>query len=295
MGDRHADAKIKIPLIKLNNGRDMPLLGLGTYEMSKDDAYKAVIESLKIGYRLIDTASVYRNEESIGRALRDSRMNRSEIFLSSKLGPGEQGFERATNAFHESIAKLGTEYLDLYLIHWPGTSAKVLKEDKMEEKELRIQSWLALEKLYKEGKCKSIGVSNFTVDHLKQLLEDERTTIVPAINQVELHPKLVQIPLREYCKEKGVQIEAYSSLVRGMMLEEQQVVKIASKYKKSTAQILLKWAIQRNIVVIPKSVHPQRIRENAELFDFELDGIDVKELDGMNSDYHCCWDPTPIT
>ncbi|PRP80299.1 hypothetical protein PROFUN_11777 [Planoprotostelium fungivorum] len=275
--------------ITLNNGISMPMLGLGTYQMRGSEAYQPTITALKLGYRSIDTASIYRNEEEVGRAIRDSGVPRLYPHTTSYI------FSFSFTVTH----------LDLYLIHWPGVSG-MLKESP-EQVEIRTQSWLALEKLYKEGipsssssrvtsagRCRSIGVSNFGVEHLKALIADPRTSVVPAVNQVELHPLLTQEELRSYSREVGIVTEAYASLVRGEVWDNSIIKEISSSTGKTSAQVLLRWAVQRGLVVIPKSSTEERIRENGDIFDFELKEEEMNQLDSLNKDYHCCWDPTGV-
>ncbi|MGV3667033.1 MAG: aldo/keto reductase, partial [Leptospira bouyouniensis] len=204
---------------------------------------------------------------------------RSEIFLVTKLWNADQGFEEAQKAIDVSLKKLGTDYVDMYLIHFP-VSGK------------RKESWKALEKIKKEGKAKSIGVSNFMVTHLKELLNE--TDIIPAMNQVEYHPFLQDTKLKEYCEKNGILLEAYSPLAHGQKLEDERVTKLAKKYNKSNAQILIRWSLQSGNVVIPKSKNPIRIKENADVFDFTLSQDDLKEISNWNENFRTCWDPTTV-
>jgi len=273
--------------ISLNNGVKMPMLGLGTYQSSSQDVKPSILHALKEGYTHIDTASVYRNEEAVGEVIQGTR---DQLFITTKLGPSEQGYDGALKACHDSLTRLGTDYLDLYLIHWPGTSRYAQNSPK--HGELRRESWLALEKLYKDGKCKAIGVSNYTSQHLEEM--KSYATIIPAVNQVELHPWLTQVELRQTCDNMGIVVESYATLGQGQLLREPTVVKIASRYNKTPAQVLLRWGLQHNLVIIPKSVTPQRISENALLYDFELTSSDMNELDNMNRSKRICWDPTTV-
>jgi len=260
--------------------------------MRGEEAYQPTLEAINIGYTLIDTASIYRNEEAVGRAIRDSGKARADLFITSKLSPKEQGYDGAMKAFEGSLKRLGVEYIDLYLIHWPGVSG-YLKESS-EQIEIRTQSWLALEKLYKDGLCRSIGVSNFCVEHIDRLINDDRTTIVPAVNQVELHPMLRQMKLNDYCNDNNIIIQAYASLIRGEMWDNSIIKEVSINTNKTMAQVLLRWAIQHNFVVIPKSNNINRLNENNDVFSFSISIEDMIKLDNMDIGYHCCWDPNGI-
>ncbi|NHK31940.1 MAG: aldo/keto reductase [Asgard group archaeon] len=263
--------------VKLNNGIEIPILGLGTYLATGDRGYQAIRHALKIGYRHIDTAAMYENEKEIGLALKDDDVPREEIFVTTKLWNSDHGYERALEAFEESYEKLGLDYIDLYLIHWPV-------------QELRMESWRALEQLHKDGKCRSIGVSNYTIRHLEELLKEAK--VVPVVNQVEFHPYLYQKELLEYCMSNNIWIQSYSPLTKGRMLEDPPLVEIARKYKKSTAQILIRWSLQKNTITLPKSANVYNIMENAEVFDFKITEEDMKKLDSFNCNMRVTWDPT---
>ncbi|HZY94716.1 MAG TPA: aldo/keto reductase [Candidatus Bathyarchaeia archaeon] len=264
--------------VKLNNGVEMPVLGLGVYQSPPGRiTQRAVSAALDIGYRHIDTARIYDNESDVGKALKQTRVSRKEIFVTTKLWNSDQGHESTLHACNESLRRLGVSSLDLYLIHWPVPK-------------LRTESWKAMTELLKQGKCRSIGVSNFTIDHLEDLLK--RADIVPAVNQVEFHPFLYQKKLLEYCRNKGIQLEAYAPLTRGERLDHPVVLEVARKYAKTSAQVLIRWTLQHGIVVIPKSVKPERIRENSKVFDFNLSEADMRKLDSLNEDLRTCWDPT---
>lgn len=251
----------------LRNGVKMPWLGFGTYKIEDGTSVvDSVKEAVKAGYRHIDTASFYGNETGIGTAVKESGKGREELFLASKVWNTDQGYESTLKAFEASIKKLGTDYLDLYLIHWPTP--------------LMHESWRALERLYKEGRVRAIGVSNFTEGHLKALMQEAE--VMPMVNQVEFHPLLVQDELREFCKANGIQLEAWSPLMRGRLSGIPLLEELARKYKKTVSQVVLRWDIQMGIAAIPKSSNPSRIKENADIFDFELSSEDVmkiKELD----------------
>jgi diketogulonate reductase-like aldo/keto reductase len=282
------------PSIKLNSNNKIPLLGLGTYLIDSKQINKTIKLAIKYGYRHIDTASGYKNEEEIGNTLqelfKEGVIKREDIFLTSKLSPLEHGYEEAFQAYENSCKRLKVNYLDLYLIHWPGVGK--LDKNSLENRNIRKQTWKAFEELYKHGKVKSIGVSNYTISHLKQLLE--YCTIIPAVNQVELHPQLTQLELRNFCIDHDIQVEAYSSLGRGKLLNHPTVLLIANEHKKTPSQILLRWAIQQNIPVIPKTIKESRIIENSQIFNFSLSDSQLNTLNQMNINYRYCWDPTEI-
>jgi diketogulonate reductase-like aldo/keto reductase len=286
--------------IGLNDGQKIPQLGLGVWRISSGRKCEAaVLTAFEAGYRHIDTASLYGNEESVGTAIRASGIPREEIFVTTKLWNSDHASPE--RALETSLRKLKLDYVDLYLIHYPVPQ--------------RLQSWRTLEKLQQQGKARSIGVSNFTIRHLTELLA--QTDTVPAVNQVEFHPYLYQRELLEFCVERGIVIAAYSPLTQGERLNDRKLAAIAKKYPtatpkpsaqrtmlpflsgasrsdgtKSSAQILIRWAIQHNLVVIPKSANPQRIRENAQVFDFAITDEDMQTLDNFNEELRTCWDPT---
>lgn len=256
----------------LHNGVKMPWFGLGVYKMKEEnEAVQAIKTAIEYGYRSVDTAAIYQNETLVGKAIRESGVAREELFITSKVWNSEQGYETTLAAFEETMAKLGLEYLDLYLIHWPVPAQGKYKE-----------TWKALEKLYKDGRVRAIGVSNFQVHHLKDLMAD--CEVVPMVNQVEYHPKLTQLELHAFCKVNKIQVEAWSPLMQGKLLDEPTLVEIGKKYNKSVAQIVLRWDIQNEVVTIPKSVTPHRIKENADIFDFELSQDDMEKISGLNED-----------
>lgn len=261
---------------KLNNGVQMPWLGFGVFQTKEgDEVINAVRDALETGYRSIDTAAVYGNETGVGAAIRQSGVPRGELFVTTKVWNSNQGYDTTLRAFDESRKKLGIDIIDLYLIHWP---VKGKYKD----------TWKAMEKLYRDGSVRAIGVSNFQVHHLNDLLESSE--VVPTVNQIELHPLLSQIELRNYCQQKGIQVEAWSPLIAGKhnlpLLNE-----LAEKYHKSPAQIILRWDLQHGIVTIPKSIHTERIRENANVFDFTLSDEDIQRLDGLNRNERVGPDP----
>ncbi|MBY9082515.1 aldo/keto reductase [Paenibacillus sp. HN-1] len=253
--------------ILLNNGVAMPRFGLGTYKASGDEVERAVEASLEIGYRSIDTASLYGNEAQVGRAIRGSGIRRNELFITTKVWNDDQGYDKALAAFERSRELLGLEMVDLYLIHWPGVTKYK-------------DTWRALERLLEEGSVRAIGVSNFQIHHLEALMQVSGT--VPAVNQVELHPRLRQRPLHDFCLLNNIQIEAWSPLMRGNLEELTELQPIAAKYGKSPAQVILRWQLQSDIITIPKSVTPSRIKENSEIFDFELLPEELEILDSMD-------------
>ncbi|UOQ92668.1 aldo/keto reductase [Halobacillus shinanisalinarum] len=252
----------------LSNGVKMPWVGLGVYKMdSGEEVVNAVRSALDLGYRHLDTASFYDNEEGVGQAIKESGIPREELFITTKVWNDEQGYEETLEAFDRSREKLGVDYLDLYLIHWPIQGRYK-------------DTWKALEKLYKDGKVKAIGVSNFLTHHLDDLLKDAE--IKPMVNQVELHPELYQKEMIDYCKQQDIQVEAWSPIGRGNYLDNPVLQELAEEYNKTPAQIILRWDLQHGIVTIPKSTHKERQQENADLFDFELTDNEVEKINGLN-------------
>ncbi|HSL86609.1 MAG TPA: aldo/keto reductase, partial [Bacteroidales bacterium] len=243
-----------------------------------DEVFRSVLEALEAGYRLIDTAAIYGNEEGVGRAIKASGLKREEIFVTTKLWNTDQGdSEKVTAAFETSLKKLGLDYVDLYLIHWPG-------------KDKYVETYKAMEKLYKDELVRAIGVCNFHNHHLEKLISE--TEVVPALNQIELHPLMNQKEIRDYCRDKGIQVEAWGPLMQGKGdLEAPVFVELSKKYKKSPAQIILRWHHQNDVLVIPKSVTPSRIRENIDIFDFELSPEDMEKIDAHNENRRLSADP----
>lgn len=265
---------------KLKNGIEMPMLGFGTFKVEDGQVtVEAVKSALQQGYRHLDCAAVYGNEDSVGKGIKESGVPREEIFITSKVWNSDQGYESTLEAFEKSISRLGVDYLDLYLIHWP--------------KSLNKETWKALEKLYKEGKVKAIGVSNFKEHHLKELMKDAE--IMPMVNQVEFHPQLAQPELLAFCKENGIQVEAWGPLMQGKIFEVELMKELAEKYNKSISQIVLRWDIQMGVVTIPKSIKPHRIKENSEIFDFEISAEDMEKISSLNTGVRIGPDPDTIT
>ena len=254
-----------VPDLALNNGVAIPQLGFGVFQVPPEDTAKVVQTALETGYRSIDTATAYRNEEGVGEALRAAELPRDELFITTKLWNSDQGYDSTLRAFDASMAMLGLEYLDLYLIHWP-----------LPARENYVATWKAFETLYADSRIRAIGVSNFQVAHLKRLFDE--TQIVPAVNQIELHPNLQQAELRAFHAEHDIVTESWSPLAQGALLEDETITGLASKYGKTAAQVVLRWHIQLGNVVIPKSVTPSRIKENFELFDFELSEDDLASI-----------------
>lgn len=265
----------------LHNGVKMPWFGLGVFKVEEGpEVVNAVKAALKHGYRSVDTAAIYENEEGVGQGIREglkeTGMDREDLFVTSKVWNADLGYESTIAAYETSLKKLDLDYLDLYLIHWPV-------EGKYKE------AWRALETLYKEGRVKAIGVSNFQIHHLEELMKDAE--IKPMINQVECHPRLTQKELLSFCKEQGIQMEAWSPLMQGQLLDDEVLKEIASKHGKSVAQIILRWDLQNGIVTIPKSTKEHRIVENAAVFDFELTAEDMQRIDDMNQNHRVGPDP----
>lgn len=262
--------------VKLNNGIEMPMLGFGTY-LAKDgnETTSAVKEALKVGYRHIDCAKIYNNEQSVGKGIKESGVPREDIFLVSKVWNTDQGYNSTKKAFSTSLEKLGTDYLDLYLIHWP--------------KPLNSETWQAMEELYDEGKIKAIGVSNFLESHLKDLMKNCKIT--PMVNQIEYSPKLTQPELCKFCQDNKIQVEAWSPLMQGKIFEIELLKELAEKYKKSIAQVVLRWNIQMDVVTIPKSVTPERIAQNFNIFDFEISKEDMQKICSLNVGHRTGPDP----
>ncbi|MBS8262874.1 aldo/keto reductase [Mesobacillus boroniphilus] len=266
--------------INLHNGVKMPAFGLGVYKVEAGEQIEeTILTALDIGYRLIDTASFYQNEEGVGQAIRNSEIPREELFITTKVWNSEQGYDNTLKAFDDSMEKLGLDYLDLYLVHWPV-------------KGKYLETWRALEELYRKGRVRAIGVSNFKIHHLKDLLA--HASEKPVINQIELHPLLSQVELREFCQQNDIKVEAWSPLSRGRFFDEPVLGKIAEQYGKTPAQIILRWHLQNQIIPIPKSVTPSRLKENADIFDFQLSQKELEKINGLNKDQRFGGDPDHI-
>ncbi|WP_110928195.1 aldo/keto reductase [Bacillus massiliglaciei] len=265
----------------LHNGVNMPRLGLGVFKVEEGpELVNAVKFAIKHGYRSIDTAAIYGNEEGVGQAIREgikeAAITREDLFVTSKVWNSDLGYESTLAAYETSLQKLGLDYLDLYLIHWPV-------EGKYKD------AWCALETLYKEGKVRAIGVSNFQVHHLEDLMKEAE--IKPMINQVEYHPRLTQKEVQAYCKEQGIQMEAWSPLMQGELLDHPELQEIAKAYQKSVAQVIIRWDLQNGVVTIPKSTKEHRIVENADVFDFELSAEEMQKIEALNQNHRVGPDP----
>ncbi|MDW4525663.1 aldo/keto reductase [Rossellomorea marisflavi] len=258
--------------ITLNNGVQMPKIGYGVFRVEEGkDLEKAVETAIRIGYRSIDTAAIYQNEKSVGKGVQNAidagLVTREELFITSKVWNDGLSYDETIQAYNDTLERLGLEYLDLYLIHWPGQNKY-------------MEPWKALEALYKEGRIKSIGVSNFQVSHLEHLLETAE--VKPVINQIEFHPKLVQEDVRAFCEKHDIQVEAWSPLMNAELLNHETVNEIAESLGKSAAQVILRWDLQHGVVTIPKSMTESRIKENIDIYDFELTEEQVKALDALD-------------
>ncbi|HYT18409.1 MAG TPA: aldo/keto reductase [Thermoplasmata archaeon] len=266
--------------VNLADDTKMPVVGLGVWRAaSGKETQRAVATALDVGYRLIDTAKLYGNERDVGQAVRASKIPRDEIFITTKLWNTDHGYEAALRAFEQSRRELGVDSIDLYLIHWPVPG-------------LRQESWKALLRLKEKGLARSIGVSNYTIRHLEELLSS--SPIPPSVNQVEFHPFLYQADLLAFCQGHGIQLEAYSPLTRGHRLDHPVIKALAGEHRRTPAQILIRWGLGHGLVVIPKSVRPERIRENAQVFDFELSRADMARLDALDERSHLAWDPDDL-
>jgi len=264
----------------LNNGIKIPLLGLGVFKNpTGKSTQNAVLAALKNGYRHIDTAKIYANEQDVGIAIKNSEIPRDEIFVTTKLWNGDQGYDSTLRALDESLQKLQLDYVDLYLMHWPV-------------EKLRLESWRAMEKLLNDGKALSIGISNFMKRHVDEILNGGK--IIPAVNQIELSPYIYQFrkDTIDFCLENNILIEAYSPLTKGRKLNDPRLVEISNTYGKSTAQILIRWVLEHKFIVIPKSSKEERIIENANVFDFSISKEDMAFLDSLNENLVTGWDPT---
>jgi 2,5-diketo-D-gluconate reductase A len=258
-----------MPIITFNDGNSIPQLGFGVWQVGNDEAVSVVGEAIRAGYRAIDTAQGYGNEEGVGKAVAASGLGRDEIFITSKLTNSQHGYDKTLTAFMGTLGKLGVDWIDLFLIHWP-----VPAQDKYAE------TWKAFVQLQKDGRIKSIGVSNFLPEHLERIIGE--TGVTPAVNQIELHPEFQQRDVRDFHKQHNIAIESYSPLGRGKLLGNTVIGEIARKHGKSPAQTILRWHLQEGLIVIPKSVTPQRIADNIAVFDFELDADDLKRIASLD-------------
>jgi 2,5-diketo-D-gluconate reductase A len=268
-----------VPSLLMNNGLPIPQLGFGVFLVPPDETKQAVAEAIKAGYRLIDTAQGYGNEEGVGAAIVESDVPRDELFITTKLTNSEHGYDTTLAAFDGSMKKLGIDVLDLFLIHWP-----------LPMFDQYVETWRAFEKLLADGRVRSIGVSNFEIPHLQRLLAE--TDVTPAVNQIELHPQFPQEELREFHQEHGILTESWGPLGQGKgLLEDPNIVEVARRKDRTPAQVVLRWHVQLGCVVIPKSVHPDRIRENIDIFDFELDDSEMAEISKVRTGERLGGDP----
>jgi len=269
----------KVPSVKLNDGTSIPQLGFGTYLLNQQKNIDIISYAIKLGYYHLDTARFYENENLVGQAIINSKIPREKLYITTKLWQNDHGTKKAEQAVESSLKKLNTKYIDLYLIHSPYGDKN-------------IETYEALIEKQKEGKIKSIGVSNFGIEHLEKL--KEAGLPLPVVNQIELHPWLQQKDIVSYCQKNNIVIEAYSPLTKGQQLKnpDESLCAIAEKYKKSIAQILIKWSLQKGYVCLPKSANKNRIQENFEVWDFEINDNDMKIIETLEQDFHCTWDPT---
>lgn len=257
----------------LNNGVKMPKLGFGLWQVPDEITDEVVLKAFEVGYRSIDTATVYGNEAGVGRAIQAAHLKREDLFITTKVWNTDHGYEQTLQAFDKSLDLLGLDYIDLYLIHWP-----VPKYDRY------IETYQALEKLYKDGRVRAIGVCNFTIEHLERLLKE--CEVVPVVNQVERHPYFQQKELKKFCESHEIYLEAWSPLMTGgAVLQDELIIELAKKYRKTPAQIILRWQLDSDVIVIPKSVTPSRIEENFNIFDFSLTEEDMKKIETIDRNH----------
>jgi diketogulonate reductase-like aldo/keto reductase len=265
------------PTIGLRDGDPIPVVGLGVYQTPPGEVtQRAVFDALACGYRHVDTASAYDNEKDVGVGLKKSELPRQDVFVTTMVWNSDQGYDKTLKACEVSLKRLGLDYVDLYLMHWPVAR-------------LRKDTWRAMTTLKKSGKARAIGVSNFMVKHLEELLDAD---VVPEVNQIELHPFLYPVAVTDLCAKHGIVVEAYSPLTRGARIDDPAIAKVANKLRRTSAQVLVRWGIQHGWVSLPKSTRKARIEENANVFDFEIPGEDMRDLDQLNEDLHTSWDPT---
>lgn len=267
-----------VPDITLNNGVKIPQLGFGTFQIPQEDTRETTLAALEAGYRHIDTAQMYGNEKEVGQAVRDSGLDRADVFVTSKLDNGAHAYDDALAAFDRTMEDLDLEHLDLFLIHWPLPGKGDFTE-----------TWKAMEEIYRSGRAKSIGVSNFQPHHLRRLMES--SVVTPAVNQIEVHPYLTQDTVRAFNTEHDIATEAWSPIAQGKVLDDPTLTRIAERVGKSTAQVTLRWHLQRGDIVFPKSVTQKRIEDNFDLFDFELSEGDIGEISALNRDERTGFDP----
>jgi len=266
--------------VRLNNGTEMPWLGIGTYKLEPRETYRCVLEALEIGYRLVDTATYYRNEEEVGRAIRDSGLDREEVFVTTKVWNTDQGYESTLRAFQASLRRLGTDHVDLYLVHWPVPGRY-------------IETWRALLDIYEKGAARAIGVSNFMEEHLDHL--DGRWETIPAVNQVEMHPHLFPKGLLDRCRRGRIQPQAWSPLKQGKITSVPELMEIGERHRKTPAQVSLRWILQHGVSTIPRTRKREHMIENADIFDFRLDADEMERIDSMNRWERVGPDPREIT
>ncbi|XP_062259572.1 uncharacterized oxidoreductase ZK1290.5-like [Platichthys flesus] len=275
------------PTVKLSNGVQMPILGVGTSQVG-GFSQEAVLFALgDCGARLVDTSKYNGFEVQLAEAIRDSGVPRSYLWLTNKLWPLDYGYETAKTAFHKSCSQMGVEYLDLYMLHWPGSM-----QPGRSNRELRAEAWRALEELYEEELCRSIGVSNFMIHHLDQLKED--CAIVPHLNQVEYHPFQQPNELIEYCRHEGIAFQGYCPLAKGQVLSSPTIIQVAQKYRRTPAQICIRWSVQNGVITIPKSTKKEHVAENYQVLDFQLDEEDMVVINKMHDGRHVSWDPGDV-
>ena len=260
--------------LNLNDGQKIPIVGFGTYKSTDQEGVEAVSTAISRGYSLIDTAAIYENEEAVGKGIKASGVAREDLFVTTKLWRESLGYESTKKEFEKSLKRLDLDYIDLYLIHWPANAKNYANWQKT-----NADTWRAMEELQAEGKVKSIGVSNFFEEHLEALFET--ASVFPAVNQIEFHPGYWQQELVSYCKKQNITLEAWSPLARGKVFENEVLKAIAKNHNKSVSQVCLRWIIQHEVIVIPKSTHPERIQENIELFDFELTPAEMEKIDQL--------------
>lgn len=262
-------------LIKLNNGIEMPQIGFGVWKIPFNQTAKVVTDAIKNHYRLIDTAKQYGNEEQVGQGIKDSGIERKQLFLTTKIFNGDQGdFDKLRNAFNEQLKKLGTDHVDLLLLHWPVFNKY-------------IESWRALEAIYNDGQARAIGVCNFDVDHLQKLMD--HANIMPMVNQIEFNPRIHQPDTVAFCQNNHIQLEAWSPLGNGQLLSSPVISKIAKEHGKTPAQVIIRWELQQGFIVIPKSIHEERMRENRDVYDFELDADEMEAIAMLDEEKHSIW------